>query len=181
MKKVLFCLPYLVSANILVAQKQDIAREEALKSQHNTAPYFQKSQTTKAMDSPEGKLSLKEQDASAETIAAIERFNEAFNRHDVDAVMAAMTEDCIFENTNPVPDGKRYSGAAEVRAYWERFFTNNPDAKFEAEEIFAAGDRCVVRWIYRKTKDGQPWHLRGVDIFKVRNGKVAEKFSYVKG
>ncbi|GAB3518807.1 nuclear transport factor 2 family protein [Emticicia fontis] len=115
------------------------------------------------------------------TLAAVERFNEAFNRHDVDAVMNAMTEDCIFENTNPAPDGTRLVGAEAVRAYWTKFFTNNPDAFFEAEDIFADGDRCVVRWIYRKTKDGKPWHLRGVDVFKVRNGKVAEKLAYVKG
>ena len=124
---------------------------------------------------------MEQKDVTAATLAAIERFNEAFNRHDVDAVMANMTEDCVFENTNPVPDGRRIVGAADVRAYWVQFFTNNPDAKFEAEEIFATGDRCVVRWVYRKTKEGKPWHLRGVDIFKVRDGKVAEKFSYVKG
>lgn len=115
------------------------------------------------------------------TLAAVERFNTAFNRHDVDAVMNAMTEDCIFENTNPAPDGARLVGAEAVRAYWTKFFTNNPDAIFEAEDVFAAGDRCVVRWIYRKTKDGKPWHLRGVDVFKVRDGKVAEKLAYVKG
>ena len=115
------------------------------------------------------------------TLATVEKFNEAFNRHDVDAVMNAMTEDCIFENTAPSPDGTRIVGAEAVRAYWTKFFTNNPDAFFEAEEVFADGDRCVVRWIYRKTKDGKPWHLRGVDIFKVRNGKVAEKLAYVKG
>lgn len=114
-------------------------------------------------------------------LAAVERFNEAFNRHDVDAVMNAMTEDCIFENTNPQPDGTRLVGADDVRAYWKKFFTSNPDAVFETEEAFATGDRCVVRWIYRKTKEGKPWHLRGVDIFKVRNGKVAEKLAYVKG
>lgn len=115
------------------------------------------------------------------TLAAIEKFNAAFNRHDVDAVMDAMTEDCLFENTAPPPDGSRFSGAAAVRAYWEKFFTANPDAVFEAEEMFAAGDRCVVRWVYRKTKDGKPWHLRGVDVFRVKEGKVAEKLSYVKG
>jgi steroid delta-isomerase-like uncharacterized protein len=118
---------------------------------------------------------------SISTLEAVERFNEAFNRHDVDAVMSAMTEDCVFENTNPAPDGKRYQGRAEVRAFWERFFQNYPDALFEAEEMFAAGDRCVVRWIYRRTRDGQPWHLRGVDVFRVRDGKVAEKLAYVKG
>src|ERR1700693_5903844 len=77
------------------------------------------------------------------TLAAIERFNEAFNRHDVDGVMAAMTEDCIFDDTPP-PDGERYQGQTAVRGYWERFFAGSPDAVFEAEELFAAGDRCVV-------------------------------------
>ena len=115
------------------------------------------------------------------TRAAVEKFNEAFNRHDVDAVMRLMTDDCIFENTNPPPDGARLEGATAVRAYWQKFFTNNPDARFETEDMFVSGDRCVVRWIYRKTKDGKPWHLRGVDVFKVRDGKVAEKLSYVKG
>jgi ketosteroid isomerase-like protein len=122
-----------------------------------------------------------ETDTKNLTLAAVNRFNEAFNRHDVDAVMNAMTEDCIFENTAPQPDGTRLEGAVAVRAYWTKFFTNNPDAVFETEEIFANGDRCVVRWIYRKTKDGKPWHLRGVDIFKVRDGKVLEKLAYVKG
>lgn len=115
------------------------------------------------------------------TLDAVKRFNDAFNRHDVDAIMAAMTDDCVFENTNPGPDGKRYQGASGVRACWESLFQNSPDALFETEEIFAAGNRCVVRWIYRKTRNGQPWHLRGVDVFRVRDGKVAEKLAYVKG
>lgn len=115
------------------------------------------------------------------TRAAVEKFNEAFNRHDVDAVMNMMTDDCIFENTNPPPDGARLEGAAAVRAYWQKFFTNNPDARFENEDMIVSGDRCIVRWIYRKNKDGKPWHLRGVDVFRVRDGKVAEKLSYVKG
>ena len=86
-----------------------------------------------------------------------------------------------MENTNPAPDEKRHKGQAELRAFWQRFFENSPDALFEAEEIFATKDRCIVRWIYRKTRDGQPWHLRGVDVFRVRDGRVAEKLAYVKG
>lgn len=121
------------------------------------------------------------QEQNADTLAVVERFNAAFNSHNVDSVMDAMTQDCVFENTAPAPDGLRIEGAANVRAYWEKFFSSNPDARFEAEEIFAAKDRCVVRWIYHKTKDGKPWHLRGVDIFKIRDGKVAEKLAYVKG
>ena len=122
-----------------------------------------------------------ENDTMNATRMAVEKFNAAFNRHDVDAVMDAMTEDCVFENTSPTPDGTRIDGAAAVRAYWQKFFAGNPDALFETEEIFATGDRCVVRWTYRKTKDGKPWHLRGVDIFKVKDGKVSEKLAYVKG
>ena len=113
------------------------------------------------------------------TLAAIDRFNDAFNRHDVDAVMALMTADCVFESTAPAPDGQRHEGAAAVRAVWESFFTSTPRARFEAEEIFATGDRAVVRWIFHW--DGQGGHVRGVDVMKVRDGKVSEKFAYVKG
>jgi len=116
------------------------------------------------------------------TLEAVRRFNEAFDRLDVDDVMAAMTEDCVFENTCPPPDGERYMGQGSVRTFWERFFSSSPDARFTTEDIFAAKDRCVVRWRYDWTsKDGTPGHIRGVDIFRVRDGKVAEKFSYVKG
>src|SRR6516162_9325245 len=94
---------------------------------------------------------FKMQDSSKITLEVVEKFNAAFNRHDVDGVMKAMTEDCVFENTSPSPDGNRVEGAAAVRAYWQKFFTSNPDAYFEAEDMFAAGNRCVVRWIYHKT------------------------------
>lgn len=115
------------------------------------------------------------------TLAAVERFNDAFNRHDVDAVMAAMTDDCVFENTSPFPDGTRIEGQSAVRAYWEKFFQGSPTAHFDAEDVFASKDRCLVRWKYTKTKDGKPWHIRGVDVFRVRGGKISEKLSYVKG
>jgi ketosteroid isomerase-like protein len=112
---------------------------------------------------------------------AVEQFNEAFNRHDVDAIMSWMTEDCVFENTRPAPDGTRLSGQAAVRAFWEEFFDRSPQARFETEELVAFGDRCIVRWIYRWVRDEKPGHVRGVDVFRVRDGKIAEKLSYVKG
>jgi ketosteroid isomerase-like protein len=118
-----------------------------------------------------------EDEQTTTTLAAVARFNDAFDRHDVDGVMAAMTEDCVFENTGPAPDGERYVGAAAVRAVWHGFFETNPHARFEVEDQFAAGDRCVVRWRYEW---GQG-HVRGVDIFRVHHGRVAEKLSYVKG
>ncbi|MBA2451564.1 MAG: nuclear transport factor 2 family protein [Chloroflexia bacterium] len=112
-----------------------------------------------------------------DTRVVIDHFNEVFNAHDVDAIMSMMTDDVVFENTSPAPDGTRYEGQAAVRGFWEEFFTSSPDAAFEAEDMFVAGDRCLVRWVY-SWGDG---HIRGVDVFKVRDGKVAEKLSYVKG
>jgi ketosteroid isomerase-like protein len=67
------------------------------------------------------------------TRAVIERFNAAFNRHDVSAIMALMTDDCVFENTYPPPDGERYEGQQAVRAFWEKFFHSSPTAHFDFE------------------------------------------------
>ena len=115
-----------------------------------------------------------------DTRAVIQNFHEAFNRHDVNAIMAAMTEDCLFENTYPPPDGERYQGQEAVRAFWEQLFENSPEAFFEVEELFACEDRGILRWRYRwGTADSA--FVRGVDIFRVRDGRIAEKLSYVKG
>lgn len=121
--------------------------------------------------------------ATDATLATVRRFNEAFNRHDVDGIMALMSENVVFENTVPPPDGERREGQAAVRAAWEELFRVAPQAVFETEEIFAVGDRCVVRWLYRWAADapGRPGHVRGVDLFRVHDGKVAEKLSYAKG
>jgi ketosteroid isomerase-like protein len=124
---------------------------------------------------------MMEDAGTAATIAAVERFNDAFGRHDVDGVMAALTDDCVFENTRPAPDGERVEGQLAVRRVWTEFFERSPRAVFETEEMFAGGDRCVVRWVYHWVRDGKPGHVRGVDVFRVRDGKVAEKLSYVKG
>jgi ketosteroid isomerase-like protein len=120
-------------------------------------------------------------DESAATIAAVDTFNEAFNRHDVDAVMAAMTDDCVFESTAP-PFGERHEGQAAVRAAWEGFFGSTPTAHFDAEDVITTGDRCVVQWRFTwKSDDGTDGAVRGVDVIRVRDGKIAEKFAYVKG
>ena len=114
------------------------------------------------------------------TRTVIDRFNDAFNRHDADALAALLTDDTVFEDTSPPPDGRRIEGKAAVVAFWRDWFTRNTDAVFEAEDVIVSGDRAVVRWVYRKMRNGQPWHLRGVDIFTVRDGKVAAKLAYVK-
>ena len=110
------------------------------------------------------------------------RFNQALNAGDVDEMMRLMTSDCVFENTYPPPDGERFAGQAAVCAFWEEFFRGSSQARLEIEELFTSGDRCVMRWRYQWVDAaGQAGHIRGVDLYRFRDGLIAEKLSYVKG
>jgi ketosteroid isomerase-like protein len=112
-----------------------------------------------------------------EATATIERFNDAINRRDLDAAMEQVADDVVFENTSPPPDGERIVGRDAMRAWWAEFLATNPRAHFEPEEIVPVDDRVFVRWRYT-------WgagHVRGVDLFRVREGLIVEKLAYVKG
>lgn len=119
-------------------------------------------------------------EAATRTVLA---FHDALNRHDVAGMMALMSEDCIFENTHPAPDGTVYAGKESVTQFWQDFFRESPQAQIEIEEIFGlGGNRCVMRWRYHWVDAaGQAGHVRGVDVFKVEDGLIREKLSYVKG
>jgi ketosteroid isomerase-like protein len=119
---------------------------------------------------------------TAPELDLLNEFNAAFNRHDVDGMMDRMTADCVFENTYPPPVGERFEGQAPVRLFWEAFFRLSPGARLEFEEIFTCGDRAIQRWTYYwKDTGGGSGYVRGVDIFRFKEGKIAEKLSYVKG
>jgi len=114
--------------------------------------------------------------SEAATRALLDAFGQAWNDHDLDAALALTTDDCVFESTGPAPDGERSVGHAAVRAAWEPIFRDDA-ARFDGEELIVHGDRAVQCWTYRWTGG----HVRGIDLFKIRDGKVAEKLSYVKG
>jgi ketosteroid isomerase-like protein len=109
-------------------------------------------------------------------VEVVEAFGAAWAAHDLDAALAIVTDDCVFDATGPAPDGVRYVGHDAIRKAWQAIFDDRASG-FEPEETFAAGDRVVQRWRY--TWDGG--HIRGVDLFRVRDDKIAEKLSYVKG
>jgi uncharacterized protein (TIGR03086 family) len=114
--------------------------------------------------------------------ASLARFGSAFGSGDVDAIMALMADDCVFEATGPAPDGLLHQGADDVRAVWVELFGQTQGAAFTEEESFVGGDRGVLRWRFDWTEDdGTPGHVRGVDVLRFRDGKVSEKLSYVKG
>lgn len=109
-------------------------------------------------------------------LKVVEVFGAAWANHDLDAALSMLTDDCVFDATGPSPDGTRCVGPAAIRVAWKPIFDDR-SSRFEEEETFAAGDRVVQRWRY--SFDGG--HIRGVDVFRIRDGKVAEKLSYVKG
>lgn len=110
------------------------------------------------------------------------RFNDALNEHNVPEMMSLMSEDCVYENTWPAPDGARFEGQAAVTQFWLDFFAESPQAHLDIEEAFGFGERCVIRWKYNWVDaDGVPGHVRGVDVFRVKDGLILEKLSYVKG
>ncbi|MBE0410998.1 MAG: nuclear transport factor 2 family protein [Anaerolineales bacterium] len=112
---------------------------------------------------------------------AVLAFCEAINRHDIPGIMQLISDDCIYEDYTPAPDGAVYSGKAEISLYFHDFFRLSPHIHIEIEEIFGLGYRCVLRWKYEWVDDtGEKAYLRGVDIFKLQEGFICERLSYVK-
>ena len=109
-------------------------------------------------------------------LEVVTAFGEKWTAHELDGTLEWCTSDCRFDSTAPAPDGTLCVGLAEIRANWLPIFENT-ESVVEVEETFSLNNRVVQRWRYS-------WgtgHVRGVDIFKVRDGKVCEKYSYVKG
>jgi len=117
------------------------------------------------------------------TIQDLDRFfNDGWNRHDVDALMTFMAEDCVFESTaGPDLCGTRYAGRERVREAFARVFATFPDARFEALRHFVAGDRGVSQWVFTGTPpDGRTVEVNGCDVFTFREGKITVKSSFFK-
>ena len=106
----------------------------------------------------------------------VDEFNAAWGNHDLDAAIALITDDCLFDATGPAPDGAAHKGRDAVRAAWAPIFADAA-AHFTTEDAFVADDRLVQTWRY----DFEGGHIRGVDVIEVRDGAISAKRSYVKG
>jgi ketosteroid isomerase-like protein len=116
------------------------------------------------------------------TTEFLDAFAEAWNRHDVNAILSMMTPDCIFEaSRGPEVKGTRYVGQEEVRRGVEEVFATFPDAQWNEPKHFIAGDRGVTEWVFTATgPDGTPVEVQGCDLFTFTDGKIALKNSYRK-
>lgn len=114
--------------------------------------------------------------AARSALEVVEEFGGAWAEHDLDRALALVSADCLFDATGPAPDGAAHVGPESIAVAWKPIF-DATDSRFDAEETFEAGDRVVQRWRY----SWEGGHVRGVDLFKVRDGLIVEKLSYVKG
>jgi ketosteroid isomerase-like protein len=110
------------------------------------------------------------------TRALVDRFNQAWNDHDLDTALSMISPDCVFESTSPAPDGIRYVGPEQIRDAWAPIFAD-ASSRFTVENAIVTEDHVVQRWRYDWT-DG---YVRGIDVIEVRDGRVAAKLAYVKG
>jgi steroid delta-isomerase-like uncharacterized protein len=120
--------------------------------------------------------------AAADRIELLDRFADAWNRHDLDALMSMMTDDCVFDaSAGPQVEGQRSEGTHAVRAAYAAVFQAFPDAHWANPRHFIAGNRAVSEWTFTGTReDGTRVEVNGCDLLTFRDGKIAAKNSYRK-
>ncbi len=116
---------------------------------------------------------------SKTTREIITRFHNAFERHRPEDLDDLIGEGCILENTAPAPDGACYEGRQACLDFWKGI-ASSANLVFEAEEIWASEDRGIIRWQLRWSESGAD-RVRGINIMRVRDGKIVEGLGYVKG
>jgi ketosteroid isomerase-like protein len=118
-------------------------------------------------------------EASLETLKSL---LEAFNRHDLDAIMGYFHDDCVFYMPRgKAPRGDRYVGKTEVRAGLATRFEGIPDVHYGQDTQWTCGNFGVSEWTLTGTrKAGGYIEVRGVDILEFRDGKITRKDSFWK-
>ena len=95
------------------------------------------------------------------TVETLKAVLDAFNRHDLDAIMAHFAEDAVFESP------RRFAGI--------------PDVHYGDDRHFVAGDRGASEWtLTGTTTDGERIEVRGCDLWEFRDGLIVRKDSYWK-
>lgn len=114
---------------------------------------------------------------TAATAELMHRFNEVFLRHDATTLSSMIAQDCVIEKINPAPDGDRCVGRDACVRLWTEIATA-PGTRFDLEESCAMGDRAIIRWRFWSNATTS---IRGVNLMRVRDGKIVEAMGYIKG
>ena len=110
------------------------------------------------------------------TSEIMRRFNQAFLEHNPAILKDLIAPDCVMELIQPAPDGTRYEGYDACLAFWQSVATD-PVAYFEVEDTVAMGERAIIRWRFNFGDGGS---VRGVNLMRVRDGRIVEALGYSK-
>lgn len=122
---------------------------------------------------------MKTNQLTADDLAAL---FDAFNRHDVDAVMSYFAEDCIFNAVGGAAVyGTRFEGKEEIGAAFAKVWEDMSDARWDHHSHFVHGDRAVSEWTFSGTNaEGMRIEAQGADLFTLRDGKIVFKQAFRK-
>jgi len=107
------------------------------------------------------------------------RFTDAFNRDDLDAVMASFADDAVYDEFN----GRRSYGKAAIReAFVPQFRGDYGKIRFLSEDLFvdAGSGKALIRWVCTLEGGGQTRAWRGLDVLHFDGRLVREKHTYAK-
>lgn len=107
---------------------------------------------------------------------------DAFNRHDVEAVMKCFAEDSVFYTVGgPEAYGTKIEGAAAIAEAFAAVWAAMPDARWDHHGHFVHGDRAVSEWTFSGTNaDGMRIEAQGADLFTLRDDKIVVKQAFRK-
>lgn len=116
------------------------------------------------------------------SLALLERFAAAWNAHDLDALLSMVTDDCVFDTAAGAnAHGNRFVGKQALRAAFPAAWQTWPNVRWEEATHFVCDERGVSEWTFRGTdRNGVKLEVRGVDLFELRDGKIARKDTYRK-
>jgi ketosteroid isomerase-like protein len=115
------------------------------------------------------------QDVSVDPRSLIERYNDAWNRQDLDTIASMHHPEVVFHNHTA---GERAEGADPVREHIGRIFENNPTLRFSTRSLRAGEDFAVCEWTATVTRDGRELEWDGIDVFPLRDGLISRKDVY---
>jgi ketosteroid isomerase-like protein len=121
-------------------------------------------------------------DSESVKVETLKRIADAFNRHDLDAIMEFFAEDCSMDlPRGPDAWGQRFVGKVAVRGGVASRFAGLPDVHYGDDRHWVSGDLGVSEWLLTGTRpDGTRVQVRGCDHWEFRGGKVIRKDSYWK-
>ena len=105
----------------------------------------------------------------------IERYNQAWNDHDLETIASMHADDVVFHNYSA---DERAEGAEAVREHIAGILAGYPDLRFRSRRLYAREGLVVSEWTATASKDGKTYEWDGIDVFPIEDGKIKRKDVY---